>query len=47
MDNMTVNLATYQVKVGGVGGPHLFEYALLAFLVTTRAAPTPVTRRAA
>ncbi len=35
VDNMTVNLATYQVKVGGepVDLTYL-EYALLAFLVT-------------
>ena len=33
---MTVNLATYQVKVGGepVGHSPILEYALLAFLVT-------------
>lgn len=45
VDNMTVNLATYQVKVGGepVDLTYL-EYALLAFLVTIRAAPTPETR---
>ena len=45
VENMTINLATYQVKVGGEPLDFTYlEYALLAFLVTHPGARTRATR---